>query len=354
MELVHIIAKWVVIVEFSLIIIIFLTTFYLRATIYYKIKNEQKLTRSITRFLVKLIPLYKEFNEKNFFSSWRRLDILLPIIRTLDKEVDNDKWANIRIVYLQSIILPLAKTGAVSNDWELRCLAAESFALYSTESEESYIIKLVTDEVALIRYSALAAAILLGSEAAINLIIMQMIEETWMTQSIYLSKFDKASVSTRIYVENCLKNSSNLKIRAACYHILVKYPPHKAGWDLNPDIYSKSMNVKIAALKFISYTDRDAAIPKLLDMLEDTQWQVRTVAIHCLSNLKVDEAMTQISFSLKDTNKWVGLAAAEALYDFGEKGVQILESQNIVFNRAAYNVANHVLNVENLQDSYAD
>ncbi|MEN9449469.1 MAG: hypothetical protein RJA83_83 [Pseudomonadota bacterium] len=338
----YLLAKWIIILEFILITIATVAVYTIKQAIARKKERDKQLSQRIKKYLTS--TTYRHDN--NLPRNWKRLRLLLPIVSQLDLDKNEHAWYKNRRHFVVSVMLPLARASTTNNYWASRLYASQTFAVLSENTDESYILKLASDEIPLVRFSALSAAILFGSEAIINLIITQMAKEPWRTQSVYLSKFDNVPLKTRHPIENFLKTSPDINIRITCYKVLLKYPPIKPSWDIETDIKSKTLSLKLSALKLLAHINHKSAIPILIDALNDTHWQVQTISMQCLGDLKAFEALPKITNYLNNSNQWVAVTAAETLYRLGDQGIAILKSQRITYDPACYNIVHHVLDSE--------
>ena len=344
MNLAIFLAQYLIVIEFSLILIIILVTYILKYVFLYIAKNEKKIASQITLFLAEKTLLNEQITPRSFKNKWKNIAILIPIIRHLDRNLIQNKWVKIRSNFLRNIILPLARKSTSKNDWVMRYYAAEAFSLFSENNDEQFILKLLNDTVPIIRYTAANAAITYGSDDAINSIIIQMSKENWLTQSLYIQAFDKASYGTHYFIVKLLKTTSDLGIKATCYNILLKYPLIKVDWDINLDIQSHNVPLMLSALRFIAHSQWRIAIPILVTLLNDPNWQVKVVTLSCLKDLNAVDTIPQITPCLSDSNWWVRVAASQALKSFGEPGNQVLNSLNIDVEFITDNIADSVLN----------
>ena len=204
-------------------------------------------------------------------------------------------------------------------------------------------MKLVKDPVPLVHLYAAKAALINHSDAAINYMITRLAAESWANQSINLHAFDNIENNTRTYFEKKLESTIKPDVRAVIYEIMLRYPSAPIKWDISSDIHSDNEKLKIASIKFISYVDRDAAIPFLIDLLKDPHWEVRLISLHRLSMLNAKQAISQIIPCLKDPDWWVKISAAEALKNMGEEGERALQSQDLTLDKISFNLT-HLLN----------
>ena len=303
----------IIILEFTLILLVILATFLSKLISYFKERKKTKIKIQIENYLKNLLETRSSFDIKNFSYAWRRLDILLFIINEYDQQYEDQLWKTIRIELICFIILPLARKAALNQNWILQFYAARSFELYAEEEDKALIAKLINNKVPVIRLAALHAAIKYGSEAAFDEVIEQIQDQPHLTQAVYIQAFANASPTTRIYVERFLKDSSNISTRLTCYRILLNYLPAKIDWDITADLHSENKDLKLAALRYITYVEKEKAIPILLEQLKQDCWESKVVALNALGYLQVEAVIPNIVQCLYDENWWVRLNAALAL-----------------------------------------
>lgn len=335
-------AEQVIIIEFSLIAVIVLTTVTLKSYYYFKNVKNKKMMANIERSLKKMMLTHQKFQSRDFKNKWKKLDILLKIVDRLDVAYTSDLTGGIRTDFITSIIFPLAKKAALSRNWVSRFYAAKAFGLIPGKGNDKLIEKLVNDPVPLVNLYADKAALINHSDAGINAMITRMASETWLAKSIKLREFENIKEKDRKYFENKLTSTQDQAVRAVCYEIMLKYPPDPIKWDMSTDIHSQNTELKLAAMKFIFYVNQDAAIPILIKLLTDPHWEVRLLAIHRLNMSNAKQAIPHIAPCLNDPDWWVKISAAEALKKMGKEGESVLRSKNPALNEISFNL-NHQL-----------
>ena len=336
-------AENVIIIEFSLVALIVLTTLFLKFYYYLAGRRKKRITIEIEHYLNRIILARKEFKSHDFAKKWRNLGILLQILIIFYKNNIANHWQDIRSDFIKTIILPLAKKAAFSRRWQSRYYAARAFELVPEKGNDKLIEKLVNDPVPLVNLYAGKAALVNHSDSAINSMITRIASEGWQSQSFNLHTFDSALENKRIIFEKKLETAKKPDVRAVCYEIMLRYPPTPIKLDMTSDIHSDNTKLKIAAIKFVSHVDRDKAIPYLIELLNDPHWEVRLIALHRLSMLNAKQAIPQIVVCLKDPDWWVKISAAEALKMMGEEGERALQSQNLALDKISFNLT-HLLN----------
>lgn len=328
--------------EFILVALIVILTFLLRIFYNYKMMKDQRLTLEATHYFVNLIHSKTKIDKDKFPQYLNKIEILAPVLIKFRKLVDETSWNNVRMDIVRSIMLPLARKATESRNWVKRFFAAETFNSIHTKKDDQLILKLINDDNNLVRNSALTASITMCSEKGIYLIISQIAKENILSQSLYLRAFDNATLQVREIVIKRLKNSTEPYIRATCYAILIKFASNEIAWDVSQDIFSKNLRLMLSAIGFVAYVNREQTIPYLMELIKDSRWQARGIAIYYLGHLRVKTAIPVITSCLKDSNDWVRFVAAEALKNLAIDNINTLVREELGFFDIAQNVLNTI------------
>jgi hypothetical protein len=338
----------IIFIEICLTVFIIIMTYVLKLIYTLREKNRQILMREVENYFNKLIAEKNIVDLSKFENKWKRLDIIMPAYPKLNNNFENNletknNWIIIKENFLKSIVIPLAKKNAMKRSWIERCYAAEAMIVLTDRIEEKYLIKLIEDKIPVIYLNAVNAAITQRSEIAIGLIIKLMSHKRKMSQANFLQAFDDPPDETRLIVEKFLIISEDIYERATCYTILLKYPEKKLTWNIDSDIHSNNKELKMAALRYLTFADKEAAFSAAIQLLEDQAWEVRVAAIHTLGALNKDSALSNLTKGLHDPIWWVRINAAQVLFKLGEKGIEILKSQDPAVDKFSYDVAKQVL-----------
>lgn len=313
MELVTTLAKYGIIIEIMLIFFIILSTYVFKIVNYFKAISKKSMILEIELYLREKMRINEQVTDLSFKNKWKKIQILLMVIKKLDNNAMIEDWLQIKTNFIRSIMLPLAREAAFSEDWAMRFAAAQVFTLYSENGDEIFILKLLKDEIPLVSYLGANAAITFGSKEALDLIITQMSKNSWLTQSLYMQAFDNAPYATCYFISKMMKSTDNFTIRSICYNILLKYPTFLVDWDINEDIESKNIILVLSAIRYIAYSQPVIAAPILIRLLDHPQWQVKAVALCSLTKFDAASAIPKIELCLNNSNWWVALAAQQVL-----------------------------------------
>lgn len=331
-------------IEFSLVLFILFSASFVSLIRRVQRHFRNKVKAAIEQYLIHINDNALLFDAKNFPFYWKKLPILLSVVDVLDVRKHNDHWMSFRASFVKSILFPMAVDYATDCHWQNRLYAIRTFGLLRDKSNHHYIEVLVNDRIPLVAIYAGKVALINHSEVAIHSLINRIGHERWGAQLIDLHSFDVYPPESKPYFTKKLLSATEPRIRAACYKILSRYQPSPLDWDVKPDVFSADLELKIAALKFVTHEDSAVAIPCLIDTLKiEKDKRVRLVAVHCLGLLKTTKAIPVLTDCLADENWWIKVSAAEALKTLGPKGVAVLTEHKIDIDAVSYNV-NHILN----------
>lgn len=334
----------VISIEFVIIIGVLIATTISRIMDFLKEKRKNKLKKQIEKYLKFLIENSENFDVKKIPSRWKKLNILLFIVKEFDQNIDDTVWQIIRMQLIRYIILPLARKAALRRNWISKLYAAQSFELYAEKIDNELITKLVLDKTPIVRLTAARAAVKYGLKTAFESIIQNIGTQPRLTQALYLQVFNNAPPATRVYIEDILNKSATLPIRLTCYRILLNYPSGEISKDVLTDINSTNLNLKLAAIRLLAWSAQESSIPLLIEQLKDKHWETKVVVLHILGYARAEEAAQKIAECLHDENWWVRLSSAQALKNLGKRGEEALISEQVIIDEKAFEVVRHVLN----------
>jgi HEAT repeat protein len=335
------IIKWIICLEFILVVLMVLIACMLKFIFSIKQKRSQKLLINTENYLHRLLEntsLFSVFPKKA-----KKMNVLLPIINKFDETLHSQNWNKLKAKIGEEILHKLAKKNATHRRWRHRFLAAECFKVYAVRQDEDFLVKLIKDKFPLVTLSASVTAIKLGTAKLINALIDRMSQERRLTLTMFLMLFENASSEIYHIVSDRLNNERNPFIRTSCYKILQKLPATQKIENFHNDLQTNNLELKLSVLHYISYAQCKDAVLVLKKMLKDKEWEVSSVAVRLLGNLGAVEAISEISNMLENPEWWVRLNAALALKKLGNEGIIVLKTQNPDKDRYAYEVAQHVL-----------
>lgn len=336
--------EWIIWIEILFVVLLIIITFLLRFYFYLRAKHNLHIANEVKVYLEKIVRENGKINTSDFPKKWRSLDILLPLIFSLDNTIKSDSWLRTKKEVADSVLLPIARKKYKSYIWMNRLLSTQCFELWMEKEDEDHVAKLIDDKIPIIHFHAIVAAVKFGTPKLINHVIDNMSKKRRLGQTVYLKIFEEASPTVREYVEERFKSEKDNFARATCYKILMVFKEYNSSIDTVADMNSPNMELRLSAMRYTSLAKKENAIPLLLNLLSDPQWEVRAASIRLLGDLHAVDAIDQIADGLKDKSWWVRVNSANTLKSFGESGLAILNAQTPEKDKYAYETAMHVLN----------
>lgn len=340
----YVLLEWIIRIEILFVIFLIIITYALKYYFNLQSNRDKRISDEIESHLDKIAIENVTVNADHFPERWRRLDILLQLIFKLDTTMKSHAWPEMKQTIATIILLPIARKKYASRIWMNRLLSSQCFELWMENQDEEIVCKLLDDKIPIIHLHATIAAIKFSSIKLINLVINNMAKRRRLGQAVYLKIFDQAAPQARQFIEDRLKTERDFFVRATCYKILITFKEFNTDIDTTADIRSSNMELRLSAMRYCSLAQKNDAIPLLISLLSDPQWEVRAASNRLLGDLHASQAISEIANGLKDKNWWVRVNAANTLKGFGETGLQILNAQDPVQDKYAYETAMHVLN----------
>lgn len=332
-----------IIIEFALIIVMVVATYFAKLSAFVLAKRRMKLIATLEEYFKKLIDTNSTIDIKKFKRRWKKIQILFPIFTKFDDiYANNSTWKNVRRDFLFNILVPLARRRGRSLRWLLRFYSSEVLALTYEPQDETLLLRLLRDRIPLVYLHSINTAIKSNSEAAINAVINRMAKMSLLTQTMYLAPFEHASPTIRSFIENRMKSAKETNIKAQCYKMLMKFKPATVSWDINTDLNSTDAELRLAALKFLIYINEQDALETVSKKLNDPSGEVKLVALHALGKFNAASTMKEIAQCLNDSEWRVKIAAAEVLKGFGSEGELLLNKYAPELNQISSDDEDHL------------
>lgn len=221
--------------------------------------------------------------------------------------------------------------------------SVQCFALKSENQDEKIIETLLDDKIPIVELYAVLAAIKFGNPDSINLVINKMANLRRFNKAIHRNLFLNINPQNIHTIAQRLANEKDAYIRSVCYNLLILFA-YKGNIDTSEDVNSSQVDLKIAAIKYLTFSDPEKAAFVASNLLNDASWQVRVIAIQTLLKLNSSNSINQIGPLLKDHSWGVRYNAAQALLQLGPQGREVLLAQNIEEDAFAYEIAQFTLN----------
>lgn len=333
----YILAHTIIVIEFASVFLMILLTYIIKISLNMKDQKIRQSKLDLKQYFLFSISANRKKSIK-FQSRWKRLDVLIPVIQELNHENTMTEWYEFRNDFIHKIVLPLARKNYRKSNWVKRYFSAQAFEMAAEDKDTICIETLVKDRIPLVYLHASNAAMRYGSNTARHTIIKRMASEAWLSQSMLLRAFDNPSEYARAYFINAIQSLTDAAEKASCYKILRKFPVKPLIPEVHTDIHSPDKELRLAALKYMAHTDKEASIPALMNALDDLDWEIRLVAIYRLGAFHALQSISSLRQLSHDENPWVQMAAINTLKKMGEAGVKALAAENIAFTTSPRNI----------------
>lgn len=341
------IATWIrviVIAQAIALVVIVILAFLLRFRTRMKHYRMQMLTRKIHAILASDSQYQQKMEQSTATLFKKNPAILLKVVQQLDRELDTEHWKSLRSYLIKYIILPNARRCACSPNWEKRYLACRAYQLGIHLQDVDIIRKLIDDSAAIISIHAALIAIHYSSEVLVNAVITSFAKGRHIQQSLCAQLASNANPYLIQFVNARLLRELDPYVKVFCYEMLsnLAFQIKPIGL-VHQDIYASNLELRLAAMMYLSIHDVPAATTLLLTFIEDPLWQVRARAVKLLGNIGDPAYAELLEVGLHDSEWWVRMNTAETLARLGVRGVRVLKRQTVKADRFAYEAAREVL-----------
>lgn len=340
----------VIYVEVVLVLILIIVTFILKFYFQRQNSNNENLKKNIDTYFRSLINSQNDVNTANIPDSWRKLELILPVIYGIDKTDNTSRWNSLRESITRTVLLPIARKKYSSRSWLNRLLSAQCFEIAMDDEDEGHVCVLMDDKIPLVHLYAITAGINRGTISMINMVINYVAQKRRLGQSVYLRLFKNAKPEVAGYVEDRLKTEVDPFTRATCYKILLSFPPNHSNIETTNDLNASNIELRLAAIRYTVHRYQNESIELLSQLISDNNWEVRSVSLLLLGKLNSKNLIGQITQCLRDPVWWVRLNAAITLKNLGPAGIEVLSTLDPKTDLYAYETAMHVLNAPNFEN----
>lgn len=344
MENVLFIVKIVVIFQALLILLVILFLYMGNLFFLLKEKRESKNKKKITY----LMDLY--FNKETIPIDGigplkNSIVFVLSVLRDMDKKYQgSEAYHHFKQELSQHVLRPYARKAAFSRDWYKRYTAALCYCQGINSKDEGILSLLIQDKSFLVAMTATKCAIQIYTPKLVNVLIDEYSNARHIRQSVYAKILMRNKPDISTIITDRLQKEQNPYVKAFCYRLLSRLPKEKQIlFPVEQDLENNSVELKIAALKYISYMGRSRNHKMIYRLSEDVDWQVRAITAKALETVDTQESIRLLETLLKDKNKWVKTNAAYSLIKKGKKGIAILEKQSQEVDEQAYDIAQEML-----------
>ncbi len=310
--------------EILLILITIIGTYVLYFIFIMRKKTKILRSAEIETYLIKLNNNIKPLI---FDKKWNKLSCLIKAIQSPSIKVipPTTTWLEKKKEFIINHILPLARKEAQKKGWYANFLAAKAFNLYANDQDEALIKHLLNSNYNTVALEANSAVANVPTKGLINQVITQVSQKRRKSYDLYLHVFTKLVDGTKFIVMERLEQEHDPYTRDICYRILLKFSAEKPPSIAFEDAYASTINLSLSAIKYITYTQKELALPFLIKLLDHAPWERKVVIAKSLGKIKDPRSIDSLVNLINDSNRWVRINAIYALKDIGKEGLNKLK-----------------------------
>jgi hypothetical protein len=241
------------------------------------------------------------------------------------------------------VLKPMARKWTSSKPWEKRFNATLCYAYGFDPQDEENLIKLLNDPSVLIAMNVAGIVIQFNHAALINVMISIFAKGRRLQQSLAIESFSKKNNNISSIIIERLQNEQDLYTKIFCYRLLSHFPQSSIASCFQRDITYDSVDLKIAALAYLSNFEDSRKDELIYSLAMDPHWQIGAAAAKALGKIHTQKSLELLNLMLRSSDWWVRQNAAMSLYQLGNPGIKILKAQSIDEDKFAYETAQAVL-----------
>lgn len=237
------------------------------------------------------------------------------------------------VLILKTLFLPVLANYVHAKQWYKRHLAAMILQLKNkympeTEIDGEYLKKLLQDDTPLVIINAAMAVCYQPTLLLVNMLIDNFAAERRSQYELLRLILKDAALQIAPIVVERLNSETEPQVKSLCYRILTDLPKLELHVpSLKEDITSENLDVCLAAIAYIAYSEHRDYKGLLVKSLSHPAWQVRARAAKLIGRIHDPQLATALEPILSDKLWWVRFRAAEALLQLGDPGMSILTRQ---------------------------
>jgi hypothetical protein len=339
-DLIKIIAMAQVVLILSLLLIAYGIKIYF----YYKSRYYETARNVVDHYLTVNMKNSNAFNLKPILPYRKLSRVFIDSINKFDPNIHSEKWLQMRMQIMKTILLPRVAILSRSKQWSKRYIACQILLLSKEKGHKKLIKRLIDDPRPLVSINAAILAINYNSQILVDAVINSFSRGRRVQQSLYAQIISNADASFSPLVKNRLRHEPDPYIKAFCYRSLTSLPLITETIEtVARDLKTTVLDLKLAVLSYLARNEGKLAAPIISSYLKDSNWEVRARAAKLIGEI-LDESFAHfLEGSLKDPEWWVRINAGESLAKLGKKGIEILKQQDQDVDQYAYDVARQML-----------
>jgi hypothetical protein len=338
------IIKIISIIQLCLIALLILSIFLYKAYVEYSHNHRKKFTAKVENLFKKYIESTTDINAPDLKIIRSNLIELLSIMKRFNQSHKaNPHWQKVKNNLLIKLLWPKARQNSTKRHWHKRYFAMQVFEQGFQDQDIEIIQRLLADSVPLVALNAAKIAITTTSETLILALIRSFSGNRLLQNALFIQIVEPNPLALSLIVQH-LNQEKDIYTRVFCYQLLSNNPhvtPEEQ--QLIKDMDSDNIDLQIAALNCYGLTNPQNVRLLFAEKIQNKHWEIRAKIAWLIGKTNNRSMCSLLENSLKDESWWVRMNAAEALYQLGTEGIQILKKQKPEEDRFAYEVAARVL-----------
>lgn len=308
-----------------------------------KVSRSEKQRQQFKRWLKEALlneQLWKN-EKKSPFSYPKKL--VVSCLEDFDRLFSDKNWIALKQHLVENQLLPWARKKSSDPRWEHRNLAVRLFLLFPLQQDIPYLTLLLHDPNFYIRMIGCEAMGRLTMIETVPLLIKQMAKEEPTARFMFRHVLNQMPSEFLPAILSLFDEAANEQIQICCLDLLTHrfYGNFYSFLETHLQDPRPIIRSMIAAL--LANVQSKEAIQDLIELLHDSDPIVRKAAAISLGKIHHEDGFIPLSEALNDENGEVRIEAAFALFNYGKKGVDLLERQDSDLNPNAHEVARCVL-----------
>lgn len=335
--------KFIVIFELGTIVLAVFVLFFLRGRFIRQNKQSENLKKEISAQL-------REITADRLQLTKKLIDFYKKNILELTDSLEGGTLAlSLNLELKTAVLQPMARRLGLSKHWSKQMIAIRCYQFLNLEHQDyPVLIHMLSSKILLVILGACKIIFTHPNEPLIN----TMIDSLSLSRKIYQDLFFQIlstlpdidqSLLSEIFFQRLLQEK-NTYTRCFCYRMIKKLLASEKMLPLiKQDITNENLDLRIAALSYLSCIPSAISLQILEAATEDKQFEIRALAVKTLGECKQLISTAILEKKLQDNAWWVRINAANALASLGPSGIAILRRQRPDADRFAYETSQKIL-----------
>ncbi len=314
------------IIEYMLIIEIFLITIAVVLTIFfqtffsYRERVNNRLRDQLKTHILDMICKSTPFDIHTFESYTLKLPVVIRVVHEIDTKMKGEYWDALKHFLLTVVMRDEIYHHLESRNWQKRGWALQGLSLTKERTHEIRILKLLQDETPVLRFSAASSGIKLKTRQSIDAVLNAMEREPSYARYAYRDALLRADDEVYHLLVEKLKEERNPRLRICCLEILSQKMGYISHDLIANDLTSPELDLRWWATRALENMPTIKTIELLRDRCVDSSWEIRSLAARNIGLLGDKDAIVALSELLEDEHWYVRLSCALRLNHSEKRG----------------------------------